>query len=91
MRLIDADKLKEGLCGGRVEHCGDLVMELFCALVDTTPTIDAVPVMRCKDCRWWKLSPYNTAGIHTCTKFSGVRGEHDFCSRGEKMDGGADE
>ena len=51
MRLIDADKLKEGLCGGRVEHCGDLVLELFCALVDMTPTIDAVSVVRCRDCK----------------------------------------
>lgn len=43
-----------------------------------------VEVVRCKDCKWWKLSEYNTVGIHICQKFSGVRGEHDFCSRGEK-------
>lgn len=41
-------------------------------------------VVRCKDCKWWKLSEYNTFGIYICKKFSGVRGEHDFCSRGER-------
>ena len=48
------------------------------------PTIDAVPVVRCKDCKWWGLSKYNTFGIHICKKFSGVRGESDFCSRAER-------
>ena len=50
------------------------------------PTIDAVPVVRCKECKYWKLSQYNTMGIHICWRFSGVRGEHDFCSRGERKD-----
>lgn len=49
-------------------------------------TVDAVPVVRCKDCKYWKLSQYNTMGIHICWRFSGVRGEHDFCSRGERED-----
>lgn len=43
-------------------------------------------IVRCKDCKYWKLSPYNTTGIHICGRFSGVRGEHDFCSRGERKD-----
>lgn len=41
-------------------------------------------IIECGDCEWWKLSEYNTCGIHICNKFSGVRGEHDFCSRGER-------
>lgn len=43
-------------------------------------------IVRCKDCKYWKLSQYNTTGIHICWRFSGVRGEHDFCSRGERKD-----
>lgn len=43
-------------------------------------------LVRCKDCKYWELSQYNTAGIHICGKFCGVRGEHDFCSRGERKD-----
>ena len=48
------------------------------------PAADVVPVVRCKDCKWWKLSDYNTLGIHICQRYSGVRGEHDFCSRDER-------
>lgn len=51
------------------------------------PAADVAPVVRCKDCKWWKLSDYNTMGIHVCQRFSGVRGEHDFCSRGEVDNG----
>ena len=43
-------------------------------------------LVRCKECKWWKLSEYNTFGIHICKRFSGVRGEHDFCSRGERRE-----
>lgn len=43
-------------------------------------------IVRCKNCKWWKLSEYNTYGIHVCQKFSGVRGEYDFCSRGEMIE-----
>jgi hypothetical protein len=50
------------------------------------PTADVVEVVRCKDCKWWKLSDYNTFGIHICTHFSGVRGKHDFCSQAEKRE-----
>lgn len=50
------------------------------------PTADVVEAVRCGECKWWKLSEYNTFGIHICQRFSGVRGEHDFCSRGEKKD-----
>lgn len=51
---------------------------------------ETVEVVRCKDCKWWKLSEYNTCGIHICQRFSGVRGEHDFCSRGERRENGTE-
>lgn len=54
--------------------------------VKKLPIVDAVPVVRCKDCKWWKLSEYNTCGIYICKKFSGVRVESDFCSRGERRE-----
>lgn len=57
MRLIDADALKEELNSWAV----DLTKSKFPhyikddadCIIDTAPTIDAVPVVRCKDCRWW--------------------------------------
>ena len=46
MRLIDADSLKLAFIGLR---CGtDAIVEY---VIDQQPTVDAVPVVRCKDCR----------------------------------------
>lgn len=45
-------------------------------------------IVWCGECKWFKLSAYNTFGIHICGRFSGVRGEHDFCSRGEREEVG---
>lgn len=57
MRLIDADALKDELNNWAV----DLTKSKFPhyikddadCIIDTAPTIDAVPVIRCRDCRWW--------------------------------------
>lgn len=46
MRLIDADALIDEL--GISDE--DIIFEGM--LVDA-PTIDAVPVVRCRNCRWW--------------------------------------
>lgn len=82
MRLIDADAIPYV----KTMYTVGLLDMVTRFTIDTMPTIDAVPVVRCKDCKYWKLSQYNTMGIHICGRFSGVRGEHDFCSRGERRD-----
>lgn len=58
--------------------------DAFTVVEDDIPAADVAEVVRCGECKWYKLSNYNTVGIHICQRFSGVRGEHDFCSRGEK-------
>lgn len=48
------------------------------------PTVDAVPVVRCKDCKY-------TGGDFVC--YRGVMVQHkpeDFCSYGERRGGGED-
>ena len=54
MRLIDADALPrhkqlEAMGNGKYED----VEVVYANDIDTAPTIDAVPVVRCKDCKWW--------------------------------------
>lgn len=51
--------------------------------VETAPTVDAVPVVRCKDCKWWRDSD------HTCGEHSLVSPmtAEDFCSRGKWKEG----
>ena len=47
------------------------------------PTVDAVEVVRCKDCKHFGpfAEPYNTAGL--CRVIVGIHRENDFCSCGE--------
>ena len=46
-RLIDADKLEKQEYWGN-ERCFDYV---DAEDIDNAPTVDAVPVVRCKDCK----------------------------------------
>jgi hypothetical protein len=53
MRLIDGDALIK-----RLDYCvsqglGGNIAFMFGHMVDEAPTVDAVPVIRCKDCKWY--------------------------------------
>lgn len=57
-------------------------------VVSGVPTVDAVTVVRCKDCKHYR--PY--AGIadgycHMAEWYKRYQYENDFCSRGERKDG----
>ena len=52
MRLIDADKLKEKFVGYDAENWIQISMDRYALkAIDEAPTVDAVPVVRCKDCK----------------------------------------
>ena len=56
------------------------------AFLDKFPTIDAVPVVRCRECKLWlnsKLFPHN----HYCIRSERVAYPDDFCSYGERKEG----
>ena len=80
----------ETLIANYPDACFEQLREAVDAAIEALKVQDAVEVVRCKDCKWWKLSAYNTVGIHICHRFSGVRGEYDFCSRGEKKENDRD-
>ena len=93
-RLIDANALKEKAIRmvtvnslGNKQHC------YFKAVgtheIDKAPTVDAVEVVRCKDCKYW------SDGIKGCTdrvKFCSIGyymvGENGYCGFGERKDNG---
>lgn len=59
------------------------------------PAADVVPVVRCKDCKWFVDN--NGGEWYGCKMFQVVRitpedapKPDDFCSYGERRDGGAD-
>lgn len=91
MRLIDADALIEKHCEGCGQDIKDgCKTDPVCATLmwfEDAPTIDAVPVVRCKDCD--HKHAVSCEGIVLCT----YRGKmiqmkpSDFCSYGERKDG----
>lgn len=74
------------------------MMELFDAVgyvIDKTPTVDAMPVVRCKDCKWHKqecTAQYYDGSRrieHICTMYEIEINYLDwFCADGERKDGG---
>lgn len=93
MRLIDADALASALNNGRLEEqTGRAVpfnagVAFALTMVEYAPTIDAVPVVRCKDCEWW-----HDNGILTgfCERLGTLEwygtDATDFCSFAERKD-----
>lgn len=77
MRLIDAN----ALCDGRV--CNDpIVIAAKCA-----PTIDAVEVVRCRDCKLYKHLDSAVPNELFCKVYGGVQTEpDDYCSYGQRKD-----
>lgn len=65
------------------KYVADGLMEL--------PSADAVEVVRCKDCKWWKDNiGYYSVSFCPWDEDIGVPDADDFCSYGERReDGGA--
>ena len=87
MRLIDADALGVGRCSR------DVLPADYCAgwnglirLLEKSPTVDAVPVVRCKDCIYTrKLYGRLVCKYGTCSGC--ILREDFFCANGERKEG----
>jgi hypothetical protein len=78
MRLIDADAYKERnaeIIDCEIDH--NKYQDTLRELIDDSPTIDAVPVVRCKDCKHWMKMDGK------CFPNADV---NNFCSNGERGD-----
>ena len=90
MRLIDADRLKAEIMGwcvvtddsfgtGRY-HEREIVLQA----IEESPTIDAVSVVRCKDCMH-----YNTIncskGFGWCENIDRGTGDNFYCANGKQL------
>ena len=58
--------------------------------MEKVPTIDAVPVCRCKDCCYFAEAKFNEKGFLICPASGMEITGMDFCSYGERMDGDND-
>ena len=92
-RLIDADKIDfNEVFVGQSDFAKD-TRDAARSLIDAQPTVEAVPVVRCKDCKHSDLPAvltrkYGKAGTLTCHNRYGSCNnrnvnENDFCSAGE--------
>ena len=96
MRLIDADALQRRICGVKCgceyEDCGNEGDCGYDHFIFHAPTIDAVPVVRCRECK--HLNVVNRKELYAhCPKTNTVflpfeldTREH-FCSLGERKEG----
>ena len=98
MRLVDADtilKADENSDKALVLGSGkslEIAYALLKKKVEDAPTVDAVVVTRCKDCVHWDDDP-DTYGADSgpkgkCMKLFEAMCADDFCSLGERKDGG---
>lgn len=86
MRLIDADALKQfEIIMPRGDGYSDFV---FAGHIDQAPTIDAVPVVRCRDCKyyWKNNSKYksNMEDLDDLMMCLASPKDDAFCSEGER-------
>lgn len=107
MRLIDADEALR-LFGEEYEETKELIhngenqldslaegfTEAHHIIKYVLPTVDAVPVVRCRDCERWDDDP-DTYGKDDgprgkCMKSFETMQADDFCSYGERKDGDTD-
>lgn len=97
MRLIDADALWDEVTEDLED--GDVLYRIPPSYIDDTPTVDAVPVVRCKGCKHAKryeradgtagyscVHPQNifVYGERLDRVFEPIKEPDDFCSSGER-------
>lgn len=76
MRLIDADTLKADI------NANYIISDTINQAIDSTPTIDTVQVVRCKDCEYGEQADKSS---YICNNGAWVHlfcWADDFCSRG---------
>lgn len=82
MRLIDADKLhyiKVMILHQTKEEATEKQdVVIFAKEIDKAPTVDAVPVVRCKDCKFY--------GRKRCIIHDTIMCNNDFCSYGKRKE-----
>lgn len=96
-RLIDANAAKEMIVN-HADEFSDVLNRREKALligggtscIDKCPTVDAVPVVRCKDCYWWNKERTGLNGECVCNRVSTHKvyeiftTPNHFCADGER-------
>lgn len=88
-RFIDADALEESKFHSKEDWTLVEVAtwqwgwnDAIDAIIDNAPTVDAVEVVRCKDCEFYGEDEKWCRRLGLCGAFN----ENDFCSHGERRE-----
>lgn len=88
MRLIDADELRRRIIAFSTgSNTTYLTVENIVTMINKADTVDAVPVVRCRDCDHIYIDAYRCL---ICVKSGLYSDENDYCSRGQRRDQSAD-
>ena len=81
MRLVNADEVYKVLTD-YYHHRTEIQHEALKEAIGRVPTVDAVPIVRCKDCQWWNNNDGN------CSVNEGLWLTTNFCSWGLRREDG---
>ena len=92
VRLIDANeavRLLRGKCVAKYPSSFLMGILASATEIEQSPTVDAVEVVRCKDCKRWDrfCDTYGACKTGQCFLHNTRMGEDDFCSYGERREG----
>lgn len=85
MRLIDADALKKAI---DLPFLDEIKLG---SIINNAPTIDAEPVVRCKDCKYFELNHEDIEdklcnGIEWCNNWCGGTTAGGYCCEAERRE-----
>lgn len=64
-----------------IDACQTIILDMF-----DNSSQDVVPVVRCKDCKWYKRKyPWNAASTE-CSYHGAPMDDNDYCSWGERRE-----
>lgn len=75
--------------GGTISKTIDVCTDVTVELVKEAPAVEAVPVVRCKDCKHWNCYGGENSHKGDCSELVGLEScmyENDFCSYGERKE-----
>ena len=85
MRLIDADEAIKNQWYGNSESI--ILRQYAVEVIKNAPTVDAVPVVRCKDCKYGRKDGNFDFVCGKIWRIGRINAD-DFCSYGERKENG---
>ena len=88
MRLIDADRALEIVRDQRIAHPNAYHLTNYATLIlREAPTVDAVPVVRCRECAIGEIDEQLLPGQYYCRIVDRWNNGDFYCAYGERKEG----